>query len=538
MDPKERLLKQLRPLIGGDANIRRCETKSSCLFVVVKDRGLVNLEAIQELDGIRAVTLERARLKVTAPELDTKQNEQITEEMKMSSKYEELSDKIVGLLGGKENITFFTHCVTRLRFNVKDKNVIDLEAVKKLPGALGAQWSGDQLQVVIGQSVGDAYDLICKKYGFAAEKAVDENLDGGKNKISAAGILDYISGCISPLIPLLMAGGFLKIVVILGEQFGLLAAGMPTHTVLSFCGDAALYFLPIFIGATTARKAGANMALGMMVGAFFVHPSFIAALAEGPLSVFSIPVYNASYSSSIFPALLSVTVMAPIEKFFAKHSPDVIRSITEPFFTMLVMIPLSLCLLGPVGAFLGNYIAAAIMWLYNTLGFIGVAVFASLCPLLVMTGMHTGMATYMVTALTTVGWEGIMLPGMVISNIDQGAACLAVALKTKDKDRRATAMGCAITAMLGGVTEPAMFGITLPLRTPLYAGMIGTLCGGAIAGILGARAYAICTSGGLLGGIPVYLGGGTANVIAIIAGIGVGVVVTFIATMVLYKDPQ
>jgi len=531
---EQQVVERILPYIGGQSNVARSQIRGSALYVTVKDCGLVDLETLAALDDVVETELLRTRLRVTFMSL------QIEEAEKMASKtnsYEELANQIIDLIGGKENVTFFTHCVTRLRFTFKDKDVVDLEAVKKLPGAVGAQWSGNQLQVIIGQSVGDAYDLICKKYGFASAKAVEENLDGEKKKFSPAMILDYLSGSIAPLIPLLMAGGFLKIVVILSEQFGLLAAGMPTHTVLNFAGDAAFYFLPVFIGANAAAKLGGSQALGMMLGAVLIHPSFIAALAEGPLSIFAIPIYNTGYTSSVLPILLCVAVMVPVQKFFAKISPDAIRSITEPFLTMLVMLPLALCVLGPIGAVLGNYVSSAIIWMYETLGFVGVAVFAALTPVLVMTGMHSALMPYMLAAFASAGWEGIVVTGMVISNIDQGAACLAVAVKSKDANRRSTALGCAITAMVDGVTEPAMYGVNLPLKTPLYGSMIGTLIGAAVAGLLKARAYAICMSGGLLGGIPVYLGGGTSNVIAMVAGIAVGIVCTFIATYVLYKEP-
>lgn len=531
---EKHVLDRILPYIGGQTNVARSQVCGGNLYVTVKDCGLIDLDTLKTLDGVMEAQMLRARLRVRFEDL---QNEEAKKMANKVSRYEELAEKIGDLIGGKENVTFFTHCITRLRFTVVDETKVDLEAIKKLPGAVGAQWSNGQLHVVIGQSVGDAYDLICKKYGFASAKAINENLDGGKKKFSPAMILDYLSGSIAPLIPLLMAGGFLKMVVILGEQFGLLTAGMPTHTILNLAGDAAFYFLPIFIGATAAAKLGGSQALGMLLGAIMVHPTFISALAAGPLSIFAIPIYNTGYTSSVLPILLSVAVMVPVQKFFAKISHDSIRSITEPFLTMLVMIPLSLCVLGPVGAVLGNYVSSFIIWLYETLGFVGVAVFGALCPVLVMTGMHSAMMPYLLTALTTVGWEGIVLTGMIISNIDQGAACLAVAVKSKDANRRSTALGCAITAMVGGVTEPAMYGITLPLKTPLYGGMIGTLIGAGVAGIMGAHAYAISTSAGLLGGIPIYVSGGLSNVIAMVAGILVGVVTTFVVTYFLYKEP-
>lgn len=459
--------------------------------------------------------------------------------MASKERYAELADKVVDLLGGKDNISFFTHCVTRLRFNVKDKGLVKTGEIEQLPGVMGAQWSGDQYQVIIGQAVGDAYDLIVERTGLAKQDAVREDLgDAPKKKFSINTIFDAISGCITPLIPVLIGAGFIKIIVLLGEQLGLLTADMPTHTVLTFVGDAGFYFLPVFIGATAAKKFGANMGLGMLVGGMLIHPTFVAAVSEGTaLDIFGLPIYAASYSSSVIPAILAVAVMAPIERFFARISPDSLRSITEPLLTLLVMMPLTLCLLAPAGAFLGNYLSAAILWLYKTTGFFGVAVFSALCPWIVMTGMHSALMPYLLEALAT-GAEFIVFTGMIISNIDQGAACLAVSLKSKDTKIKSTAASCAITAIVGGVTEPGTFGINLRFKTPMYGAMIGSFCGALVAGFGKAAAHAITGSSGLLGGIPIYLGGDISNVLWMVAGIAVGMIVTFIATWFLYKPEQ
>ena len=404
---------------------------------------------------------------------------------------------------------------------------------------MGCQWVGDQYQIIIGQAVGDAYNLIAEKTGLAKQDAVQEDLgDAPKKKFSINTVFDAISGCITPLIPVLIGAGFIKIIVLLGEQFGLLAAGMPTHTVLTFVGDAGFYFLPVFIGATAAKKFGANMGLGMLIGAMLIHPNFIAAVTEGTaLDVFGISIYPASYSSSVIPAILAVAVMAPVEKFFARISPDSIRSITEPLLTLLVMVPVTLCALAPLGSFLGTYLSMAIMWLYNTTGFFGVALFSAFCPWIVMTGMHSALMPYALEAFAT-GAEFIVITGMVISNIDQGAACLAVSLKSKVTKVKSTAASCAITAILGGVTESGMFGINLRFKTPMYGAMIGSFCGALVAGFGKAAAHAITGSAGLLGGIPVYLGGDISNVLWLIGGTVVGFVVTMVATFVLYKPEE
>lgn len=456
--------------------------------------------------------------------------------MAKKDRYEALANRVLDLIGGKENISFFTHCVTRLRFNVKDKGIVKLEEIEKIEGVLGCQWSGEQLQIIIGQAVGDAYNLICEKTGLAQQDAVQENLDGGKKKFNITAVFDAIAGCITPLIPCLIGAGFIKIIALLVEMAGLVSVDSPTYLVLSFVGDAGFYFLPVFVGATAAKKFGANMSLGMLIGAMFIHPNFIAAVTAGsPLDIVGLPIYATSYTSTIFPTLITVWVMAPIEKFFAKISPDAVRSITEPLLTLLVMIPLALCVLGPIGAFLGTYISEAIIWLYNSTGFLGVAVFAGLCPLLVMTGMHSSLMPYLMNSLATLGWEPIVLTGMVISNLGQAAASAGVAVKSKKVNIKSMAGGCAITAFLGGVTEPAMYGVNLKYKTPLYASMIGSFVGGCVAGFGKAVAYAITGSAGIFG-LPVYMPGGVSNVIWMVAGIVVGMITTFVLTLIMYKD--
>lgn len=455
--------------------------------------------------------------------------------MGKKERYEELADRVPDLIGGKDNISFFTHCVTRLRFNLKDKSLVNVEEIEKVSGVVGVQWSGDQLQIIIGQAVGDAYNLIAQKVGIDKQEAVDENLDGVKKKFSISTIFDAIAGCITPLIPVLIGAGFFKITVLLCEQLGLLQAGDPTHTVLTFVGDAGFYFLPIFVGATAAKKFGANMGLGMILGAIFIHPSFMAAVTGGTaLSIFGLPIYATTYSSSIFPVLISVAVMAPIEKFIGKHSPDAIRSITEPFLTLLVMLPLALCVLGPAGAFLGQYLSTAVMWLYNTTGFFGIAILSAIFPFIVMTGMHSAFMPHLLNSFATLGYEPVVFTTNIIANLNQGAASAAVAIKSKDKNMKSTAASCAVTAIVGGVTEPAMYGINLKLKTPMYGAMIGSFFGAAIAGLGKAAAYAMTGSAGVFA-LPIYLSKDISNLLWMIGGCLVGVIVTFIATLILYK---
>jgi PTS system beta-glucosides-specific IIC component len=455
---------------------------------------------------------------------------------KKNNNYENLSERVLELVGGKENITFFTHCMTRLRFNVKDKSLVKIEEIKKLEGVLGAQWSNEQLQIIIGQKVGEVYGIIAEKAGLQKEKAIDENLDSEKKKFGIGTLFDAVAGCLTPLIPPLIGAGLVKCVLIIGELLGILTADMPTYTVLSFVADAGFYFLPVFIGATAAKKFNTNMGLGMLIGAMMIHPDFISAVADGTkLSLWHIPVYGGSYASSIFPAIISVYVMSYVERFFKKHSPEFLSTIIVPFGTLMVMAPITLCVLAPAGSFLGTYLSNGIIWLYEKTGFIGVAVLAALYPLMIMTGMHGAVIPYMFQAFATLGYEPIVCLACLVSNIDQGAACAAVAVKSKNKEVKSTAFSCAITAIIGGVTEPAMYGINVKYKKPLYAAMIGNLVGAAFGGLMKVYAYAFAGSSGIFA-VTGFVGPTASNVIYFLLSLLIGFVVTFAITMITFKD--
>jgi PTS system beta-glucosides-specific IIC component len=462
--------------------------------------------------------------------------------MARAGKYDEMAERIIALVGGKDNINHFAHCVTRIRFDVRDKALVRTEEINKLPGAMGSVWSGDQLQVVIGQAVDDAYRLICEKNGIQEADAVDENLDaptGGKGKVTFVSVMGDIAGCITPLIPVFVGTGFIKVIALLLELGGILTPGMPTDVVLNFVGDAGFYFMPIYIGAFTARRFGANQALGMLVGGMLIHPTFVAAIADGTaLDFVGIPIYPASYASTVFPVILSVWVMSFVEKFFAKHSPEAIRNIVEPLGTLLVMIPLTFCLLGPIGAFLGSYLAVGIMAMYNSVGWIAVAIIAAFWPFLVMTGMHASLVPFLFDSIARTGQEFLILTGSIIADVDQGVAALAVALKTKDPNLRSNGISTGVTAVLSGIIEPAMYGVNLPCRTPLITSAIGSGIGGIIAGIARCHVNAMVGSAGVLGGLPAYLGDPLSNFIWMAIALGTGMVLTFVLTYAFYRPTE
>lgn len=461
--------------------------------------------------------------------------------MAKKGKFDQLSQGIVELMGGRANITWFTHCVTRLRFTVKDRGMVRKEDVEALPGVVGAQWSADQFQIIIGPDVLDAYEQIRKENGFEAAEAVDENLDANltaSKKFSIGAVIDGISGCITPLLPMLCGSGMIKVLLVILVQLGILTAEHPTYVTLNFVADAAFYFLPVAVGVTGAKKFGANVSIGVMLGGMLLHPTFTALVSEGiPGSIYGIPITAYTYSSTILPMVFTMFICGYVERFVMKFTPAAVRSFLVPMLTLLIMAPITLCGVGPLGAILSNYLVAVIMWVYDSIGFLAIGIICCLHPLLVMTGMHTALIPFVAQSFATAGFDPILGAQQTVSNMNEDVASFVVALKTKfNPDLKSEAMSCAATAVLAGVTEPALYGVNLKLKKPLMAVMIGNLFGGLYCGIMGILRYAY--GGANIFGLAVYIGDKPNNLLNMVVAIAIGAVVTFIATWILYKPEE
>ena len=445
-----------------------------------------------------------------------------------NAKFEQLANEVVGLVGGKDNITWLTHCVTRLRFNVKDRSLVQKATIEKLPGTMGSQWQGDQYQVIIGPAVHDAYLMVCEKNDIAPQDAVDENLDAasgagapkGKKSVKDAvmSCIAAISGCIAPLIPMLSAVGMVKVVLVLLTQFGLMAADNPTYVMLDFVSDAGLMFLPVAVGASAAKKFGGDMFIGVMLGAALIHPTFTAMVEAGdPTNIFGLPVTLVGYTYSIFPMILTMYVASKLQKFLDRVVPATVRLVFVPLAVVLVMTPILFCVLGPLGTFMGNYLSAGVMWIYERCGFLAIAILAAIEPLVIMTGMHLAFDPITLNNFATVGFDPIMGIIQIVHNVGEGAVALGVAIRSKhDKALRAEGISCAITAIIGGITEPTIFGFTLRYK-----------------GIMGVLRYAYGGSNVL--GLAVFVGPDPMNLVHCIISFVIGFAVTLVATVILYK---
>lgn len=408
--------------------------------------------------------------------------------------YSVTAKELIKKLGGEKNVDSLTHCMTRLRFVLKDESGIDDKDVENIPGVMGIMKKGGQYQVIIGNNVAKCYSEINKLYGFS-DTASSNGKKVKRNPVTVA--LDFISGCMTPMIPAIIAGGLIKVLlVVLGPSLlNVISATGDTYIIMNAIGDAAFYFLPVFIAVTASKKLGCNTYLAIMVAAMLLYPDLITLLGgEAPTKLFGfIPVIHGSYSSSVIPAMLATILLKYVEKLVDKITPEWSKNFLKPLLIVLITAPITLCLLAPLGLVIGNGLQFVLNYIYNFAPWLAMALFAAFMPFIVMTGMHWAFVPAALLAISNPGYELMLLPAMLASNIAQAGATFAVAVKTKDSKMRQIAIPAGISALLAGVTEPAMYGVTLKLKKPMYAACIAGGVGGVIMGIVKLKAYAFAT---------------------------------------------
>ena len=451
--------------------------------------------------------------------------------MSQKEKFQKTAEEILAAVGGKDNVSMITHCMTRIRFNLKDESIPKQEEIKKIAGVIGAVNAGGQLQIVIGQTVEQVYDCLCEAGGFSKEAALHENLDKGTKKTGLKGvgsnILDAVAGCLTPLIPLLMAASMFKLFAALfgPNMLNLISDKSDLYTLFTFVGDAGFYFAPIVVGYTAAKKFGVTPVIGMFLGGIMLHPTFLAMATNAtPFTVYGIPCSPQNYASTILPIIMSVWVMSYVERFFKKYLPVTIRTIFAPALTIVVMLPISLCLLGPAGSCVGKYICNGLLNFSDVAGIIGIAIIAMFWEFLVMSGMHLVLITTLVLVFTTNGSESIVSPAALAASMAVAGMCLGASLRIKEKEQRSLSIGYLVAGAVGGVTEPGLYGIGMRYKRPFIGMMIGGFAGGLYAGIVGLTAYALIPIASVLGLLG-YVGGSTTNFVngVITAAISFGV---------------
>lgn len=456
--------------------------------------------------------------------------------------YQELAKEILEKVGGSENITGLTHCATRLRFNLKDEGKAQTDALKKVAGVMGVINKGGQYQVVIGSDVASVYrplTELCdtKEQG---ESIGAESEKGKDDRKLVARLVDTLSGIFTPILPAITAAGMIKAILALLVAFNLADKNGDTYRVLSFMADAAFYFLPILLASSAAKKFKCNPYLAMMLGGILLHPDFVNMVAASKESgeairILLLPITNAGYSSSVLPIILIVWFMSYVEPIADRISPKPVKFFTKPLITALVTGIVGLVVIGPIGTIISNLIAAGVHGLNNYCSWLVPALVGGLTPLLVMTGTHYGLIPIGINNRMTIGYDTLIYPGMLGSNVAQGGAALAVAFKSKKSEIKQLASSAGITAVCG-ITEPALYGVNVRFKTPLYAAMIGGGIGGFLMGILNVRNYSGGSPGFLT--LPSYLGGdGLTDFYFACIGAAVSVVIAFVVSFILYKDP-
>lgn len=461
------------------------------------------------------------------------------------SKYENLAKEILENVGGKENINSLTHCVTRLRFRLKDESKANDEALKNNPGVVTVMKSAGQYQVVIGNHVPLVYADVCELAGISngTQQVEEEAPQGLFNKL-----IDIISGCFQPILGPLCAAGIIKglnalLVFILGSSFN----NSGTYMILNAIGDSIFNFLPIILGYTAAKKFNVNVIVGMIIGATLCYPTIqtdtlsAAGKAIGTLpfigsyytKFIGIPFVSGNYTSTVVPVICIVALAAQIQKIAKKFVPEMLQNFFVPFFVLIISLPIGLLVIGPVVSLLTTVLSNMFAGLYAFSPIVTAFVIGALWQCLVIFGLHWALVPMAMVNIGNLGYDTI-LPGMLGTTFAATGVLAAMYLKLKDENKKALAIPGVISAFCG-VTEPAIYGFLLPEKTPFVFSCIGGAVGGAIMGTVAVKQYVI-------GGLGIFSvvnfispkGNATGMTVSLIAG-AVSLVVGFVLTMIFYK---
>ena len=461
------------------------------------------------------------------------------------SKYENLAKEILENVGGKENINSLTHCVTRLRFRLKDESKANDEALKNNPGVVTVMKSAGQYQVVIGNHVPLVYADVCELAGISngTQQVEEEAPQGLFNKL-----IDIISGCFQPILGPLCAAGIIKglnalLVFILGSSFN----NSGTYMILNAIGDSIFNFLPIILGYTAAKKFNVNVIVGMIIGATLCYPTIqtdtlsAAGKAIGTLpfigsyytKFIGIPFVSGNYTSTVVPVICIVALAAQIQKIAKKFVPEMLQNFFVPFFVLIISLPIGLLVIGPVVSLLTTVLSNMFAGLYAFSPIVTAFVIGALWQCLVIFGLHWALVPMAMVNIGNLGYDTI-LPGMLGTTFAATGVLAAMYLKLKDENKKALAIPGVISAFCG-VTEPAIYGFLLPEKTPFVFSCIGGAVGGAIMGTVAVKQYVI-------GGLGIFSvvnfispkGNATGMIVSLIAG-AISLVVGFVLTMIFYK---
>lgn len=407
----------------------------------------------------------------------------------------ELASKIIALVGGEENISVLTHCATRLRFNLKDNGKANIDALKGLQGVLTAQMKSGQLQVVIGAKVNAIFDEVSAQVHITEGGAAVQ--EPSKDKVGA--VIETISGIFAPTLPVLIGCGMFKAIVSLITNLHLLPGDNSFMVIMSMIGDLIFYFFPFFLAVSAARKFKVSEYMALALAAAYMYPTIMngaAAVSDGgpaTMSFLGLPILFVNYKSTVIPIILSVWVLSLIYKRIDKLVPDFLKILLTSMIVLFIMVPLELIVLGPIGSYMGTYIAKFIDWFYNIGGFVAAALLGGTRSLLTMMGMHYALAPLQIQQIAETGGSTLLVSALT-ANFAQAGSGFGAFLRVRDKEMKSVAGSAALSAVLG-ITEPVMYGVNLKYKRPFAFAMASSAVAAAFLSFFNARALAYAPPG-------------------------------------------
>lgn len=468
-------------------------------------------------------------------------------------KYEPLAKEIIKNIGGKENISSLTHCVTRLRFHLKDESKANDEVIKKMDGVVTVLKSAGQYQVVIGNHVGLVFEDICKLAGISMESRNDESEKKDTNLLNRA--IDVISGIFQPLLGVMTAVGIIKGLLAMCSSMGWIMSGTGTYEILNAIADAMFMYLPVVLGYTAAKKFDLKPFVGLIIGLALCYPAvqksnlsatlqplytlFDGTMFASPvyMEFFNIPIISIDYTSTVIPVILICYLASKLQKLFRKVVPEMIRFFGEPMLTILFSLIIGFIVIGPIANYASTLVTNAILYVRDLSPMLSGAIVGGFWQILVILGIHWGLIPVYINNVSTLGYDNVMMP-FFGTTFATTAVVIAILIKTKDKNLKELCLPAAVSGIFG-VTEPAIYGIVLPLKKPFIISCISSAVAGAFFGFANLREF-------IMGGLGIFefpamidpATGSMDNVIVGVIGAVIAMVLGFVLTITLFKDKE